>query len=97
MDALRCHRSQIDAQSPFTWLTADQATRLLGREYFVRAAAGSSAPAFIEGLRACREGAERGAGPPRATEPGSGAEPHGRDDESQPPPDLPREDAAPPL
>jgi len=46
--ALRCHRSQIDAQSPFTWLTAEQAGRLLGREYFVRSTVGSQAPAFIE-------------------------------------------------
>jgi N-acetyl-1-D-myo-inositol-2-amino-2-deoxy-alpha-D-glucopyranoside deacetylase len=46
--ALRCHRSQIDAQSPFTWLTSEQAERLLGREFFVRATVGGSAPAFIE-------------------------------------------------
>ena len=46
--ALRSHRSQVDAQSPFTWLTAEQAARLLGREFFVRAAVGNRAPAFLE-------------------------------------------------
>src|SRR6478736_7754993 len=50
--ALRCHRSQIDAQSPFTWLTAEQAERLLGREFFVRSAVGSAAPAFVEAFAA---------------------------------------------
>jgi N-acetyl-1-D-myo-inositol-2-amino-2-deoxy-alpha-D-glucopyranoside deacetylase len=50
--ALRCHRSQIDAQSPFTWLTAEQAERLLGREFFVRSAVGSTAPAFVEAFAA---------------------------------------------
>jgi len=52
IDALRCHRSQIDAQSPFTWLTPDQARRLLGREYFVRSGAGNLEPTFLEHLQA---------------------------------------------
>jgi LmbE family N-acetylglucosaminyl deacetylase len=51
MEALRCHRSQIDQQSPFTWLTREQATDLLGREYFVRATVGHSGPAFLDALR----------------------------------------------
>ena len=52
LDALRCHRSQIDAHSPFTWLTPGQAAALLGREYFVHASVGDHGPAFIEQLNA---------------------------------------------
>ena len=69
--ALRCHRSQIDAQSPFTWLTAEQGERLLGREFFVRSAVGNSAPAFVDAFAAepvaveSRDTASRaGAAPP---------------------------------
>lgn len=50
MDALRCHRSQIGSQSPFSWLTLRQARDLLGREYFVRAAAGNGGTTFLEQL-----------------------------------------------
>jgi N-acetyl-1-D-myo-inositol-2-amino-2-deoxy-alpha-D-glucopyranoside deacetylase len=50
VEALRCHRSQIDTQSPFTWLTVDQADRLLGHEYFVRAEVGSMAPTFLDAM-----------------------------------------------
>ncbi len=46
--ALRCHRSQVDAQSPFTWLTAEQGERLLGREFFVRAGVGDRTPTFLD-------------------------------------------------
>ncbi len=52
LDALRCHRSQIDAQSPFTWLTSEQARRLIGREYFVRADVGSTATTFLDLMQA---------------------------------------------
>jgi N-acetyl-1-D-myo-inositol-2-amino-2-deoxy-alpha-D-glucopyranoside deacetylase len=48
VDALRCHRSQIDSQSPFSWLTKEQAARLLGREYFVRAEVGHAEPTFLD-------------------------------------------------
>jgi N-acetyl-1-D-myo-inositol-2-amino-2-deoxy-alpha-D-glucopyranoside deacetylase len=48
IDALRCHRSQIDEHSPFTWLTREQAEALLGREHFVRAAVGNPNPSVLE-------------------------------------------------
>ncbi len=50
VDALRCHRSQIDAHSPFTWLTPSQAARLLGPEYFVRAGVGHRGLTFLDEL-----------------------------------------------
>jgi N-acetyl-1-D-myo-inositol-2-amino-2-deoxy-alpha-D-glucopyranoside deacetylase len=50
VEALRCHRSQIDAQSPFTWLTPEQTVSLLGDEHFVRAGVGDSRPAFLDQL-----------------------------------------------
>ena len=50
MAALRSHRSQIGASSPFTWLTDAQAADLLGREYFVRAESGD--PTFLDALGA---------------------------------------------
>lgn len=37
--ALRCHRSQFDAVSPFQRLSIDTAVRLLGTEYYHRASA----------------------------------------------------------
>jgi LmbE family N-acetylglucosaminyl deacetylase len=52
VEALRCHRSQVDSQSPFTWLTKDQAARLLGREFFVRAEVGSTAVSFLDLMQA---------------------------------------------
>lgn len=52
MAALRSHRSQVGEQSPFSWLTDAQAASLLGREYFVRADAGNTAPTFLDDLGA---------------------------------------------
>jgi N-acetyl-1-D-myo-inositol-2-amino-2-deoxy-alpha-D-glucopyranoside deacetylase len=57
MEALRAHRSQIDAQSPFTWLTPQQATGLLGHEYFVRAEVGDQAATFLDIVQAPRASA----------------------------------------
>ena len=51
VDALRVHRSQIGPQSPFTWLTDEQARQLLGREYFARSTAGRSGFALLEQLQ----------------------------------------------
>ena len=39
LDALRAHRSQVGSRSPFSWLTPEAATPLLGREFFARSAA----------------------------------------------------------
>jgi N-acetyl-1-D-myo-inositol-2-amino-2-deoxy-alpha-D-glucopyranoside deacetylase len=39
LDALRAHRSQIGSRSPFSWLTPETATPLLGHEYLARSAA----------------------------------------------------------
>ena len=48
--ALRCHRSQIGVQSPFLWLSPDEARRLLGPEYFVRAEAGNQNATCLDRL-----------------------------------------------
>jgi LmbE family N-acetylglucosaminyl deacetylase len=48
--ALRCHRTQVGNQSPFVWLSPDEARRLLGHEYFVRAAVGRQEPTCLEQL-----------------------------------------------
>ncbi|HEY3886325.1 MAG TPA: hypothetical protein VGL62_14015, partial [Vicinamibacterales bacterium] len=48
--ALACHRSQVGIQSPFPWLSPEDARRLLGREYFVRAEVGSQAPTCLDRL-----------------------------------------------
>ena len=50
MAALRSHRTQIGASSPFTWLTDQQAADLVGREYFVRADAGAAGATFLDSL-----------------------------------------------
>jgi N-acetyl-1-D-myo-inositol-2-amino-2-deoxy-alpha-D-glucopyranoside deacetylase len=52
IEALRCHRSQVDEHSPFTWLTREQAEALLGREHFVRAPVGDPNPTFLDLLNA---------------------------------------------
>jgi LmbE family N-acetylglucosaminyl deacetylase len=48
--ALRCHRSQVGSQSPFLWLSSDEARRLLGPEYFVRAEAGNQSATCLDRL-----------------------------------------------
>ena len=48
--ALQCHRSQVGIQSPFLWLSPDDARRLLGPEYFVRADIGSQAATCLDRL-----------------------------------------------
>lgn len=57
LDALRCHRTQIGNGSPYVWLTDAQAADLLGREYFVRAAAGADTASILDSLRqdACKK------------------------------------------
>jgi LmbE family N-acetylglucosaminyl deacetylase len=48
--ALRCHRTQIGAASPFTWIDDDDARRLLGAEHFRRAALPSAGDDLLETL-----------------------------------------------
>jgi LmbE family N-acetylglucosaminyl deacetylase len=48
--ALRAHRTQVGRHSPFWWLTPESAAAVLGREFFVRAAAGASGPTFLDTL-----------------------------------------------
>ena len=48
--ALRCHRTQIGAASPFTWIDDDDARRLLGVEHFRRAPLPSSGEDVLEAL-----------------------------------------------
>lgn len=48
--ALRCHRSQVGIQSPFLWLSPDDARRLLGPEYFVRAEVGRQGATCLDRL-----------------------------------------------
>jgi LmbE family N-acetylglucosaminyl deacetylase len=50
LSALRCHRSQVGIQSPFLWLSRDDARRLLGPEYFVRAPVGSQDATCLDRL-----------------------------------------------
>ena len=52
LDALRAHRSQVGAKSPFSWLKADTAAPLLGREYFVLSEAGAATGSFLEEMGA---------------------------------------------
>jgi LmbE family N-acetylglucosaminyl deacetylase len=51
IDALRCHRTQVDSASAFTWLTPSDAQRLLGHEHFVRAPVGYAGPTFLDALQ----------------------------------------------
>ncbi|HTI38682.1 MAG TPA: PIG-L deacetylase family protein [Vicinamibacterales bacterium] len=51
LDALRAHRSQIGSRSPFSWLTPELATPLLGCEYFARSAATTTA-SFLDDMGA---------------------------------------------
>lgn len=51
VDALRAHRSQVGAQSPFLWLSSAESEALLGREHFVRAPVGNRDPTFLDHLR----------------------------------------------
>lgn len=48
--ALRCHRTQIGAASPFAWLDDDDARRLLGVEHFRRAPSQSTREGVLEEL-----------------------------------------------
>jgi N-acetyl-1-D-myo-inositol-2-amino-2-deoxy-alpha-D-glucopyranoside deacetylase len=47
LDALRAHRSQVGSRSPFSWLTPEIASPLLGHEYLARSMA-SEKPSFLE-------------------------------------------------
>jgi LmbE family N-acetylglucosaminyl deacetylase len=49
--ALRCHRTQVGAMSPFTWIDDDDATRLLGIEYFHRAPLQCAGDDVLEALK----------------------------------------------
>jgi N-acetyl-1-D-myo-inositol-2-amino-2-deoxy-alpha-D-glucopyranoside deacetylase len=49
--ALRCHRTQMGAGNPLAWIGDDEACRLLGVEYFVRAPLpAATAESFLERL-----------------------------------------------
>ena len=48
--AIRCHRTQVGAGSPFLWIDEEDAKRLLGQELFRRAEVGADAPDVLEPL-----------------------------------------------
>lgn len=48
--ALRCHRTQIGADNPFSWIDAAQADRYLGVEYFRRSALENRGDFILERL-----------------------------------------------
>lgn len=45
--ALRCHQTQMGARNPIAWIGEEQARRLLGVEYFVRAPLDAAAPESV--------------------------------------------------
>jgi N-acetyl-1-D-myo-inositol-2-amino-2-deoxy-alpha-D-glucopyranoside deacetylase len=50
LTAIRCHRTQVGAGSPFLWIDQTEAARLLGFEQFRRAQGSAGRPAILEAL-----------------------------------------------